>query len=314
MSELKTPGTIHRPRSPWSVGNYWFNPALVEAWGRTWLIIRVGRIPCMLFRCELLADFELGPPLPLFGLSGPGFVAEDPRAVFVDGRTLVYYVGVTGPGQCVIVRAKLDEAGTVGELTRMSYDDQTPVRQVERVLGIDMQKNWVPFIQDRREFCVYSHAPFTILEHRDGQTRLHHKGPAIKWPYGEIRGGAPPVWVADKGLWYSWFHSSRIEPADDDQPVSVYYAGCLTFDATFCPMSITAEPVLAGDRNSYVSPWHAQRRMSAVFPCGALLRDDSWLLSYGFLDSETRLAEIPFAEIEARLVPIEAAEERKVVA
>ena len=41
-----------------------------------------------------------------------------------------------------------------------------------------------------------------------------------------------------------------------------------------------------------------------VFPCGAMLRDGQWIISYGYHDYECRLALFAADDIERRLIPL----------
>ena len=56
---------------------------------------------------------------------------------------------------------------------------------------------------------------------------------------------------------------------------------------------MTPEPVLSGNPQQYTEPWNPGGRISACFPCGALVRGDSWLVSYGWLDSECGSPKFP---------------------
>ena len=67
---------------------------------------------------------------------------------------------------------------------------------------------------------------------------------------------------------------------------------------------MTCEPIMGGHADCYTQPWDPGH-IAACFPCGAIRRGDNFLVSYGWLDAETRIAEIPIAEIDARLEPFE---------
>jgi len=308
-SELFLPGTVHKLRYPLGGGQYWLNPALVEAWGRTWLIPRVGRRPCMAWRLEVFPDFRLGRPLPLFGMSSSQIVAEDPRAIFdpVTDRIVTYYVGVLGLGHCAIHRAEIAEGGQVlnrEQLTWIDPEDAKAYRAVQRAMGNGQEKNWVPFRHEGRELCLYDHAPFTVLELSKENTlrriRLVHKGRGVHWDYGEIRGGAPPF----RGdLWWSVFHSSRPEPGPGGKPCKVYYAGVLAFNDDFEPVAMTPEPIMGASVDGFGYPWgpNDAESVAACFPCGAIVRGENLLVSYGWLDAECRIAEIPLSAISERM-------------
>jgi hypothetical protein len=321
MSELNVPGRVLVPRNPFPHNTYWLNAGIVEAWQKTWCFARAGRGNCMIFRLEMDAAGQVHSPHPLFGLSDPHLKAEDPRAIYdpLRDRIVLYYAGILGPGHCAIFRAEIDQAGKVHGREQLRYlDDGQGVRVVQRAFAVDEQKNWAPFIADGRELCIYHHAPWTILERTSEGMRLAHKGPSISWDYGEIRGGAPPVKVGD--VFYSIFHSARFDrDPDTGKESKVYYAGCLAFTDDFGLAAITPEPILAGNVAEGNWPWTAPGigvAVSACFPCGAIVRGENLLVSYGWLDQEVRLAEIPIAELRERMVepePVALGARRRIV-
>ena len=310
-SELLLPGRVAKlpcPIGPGADAGYWFNPGLVEAWGKTWLVPRCNRQPSFLGIAELDEHLRPGTLRPLFQLSD-ACIAEDPRAIFDGRNVIIYYVGIDHARNpnCSMFRAVVNERLEVTEQQRLLFvDPWESHRAVLAAFGISQQKNWTPFLQDGREFCIYSHSPLTILERTAaGQMTLAYRTPCgLHWPYGSIRGGTPPVW--HDGHWYEWFHSSRLEfPDGPKSQVNVYHVGVLVFDREFRPLAMTAEPLLSGRASQYTEPWNPGGRISACFPCGAVVRGDEWLVSYGWLDSEVRIAEIPLAEVDAALDRIE---------
>ena len=309
MNELKMPGRVIQPRNPWGGGHYWLNAAIVEAWGKTLLISRVGRVPAMLCVHEL--DADLNPVLTrhLFGCSSSNIIAEDPRAVYnpATDRVEIWYVGIhrdTYPS-CRIYRAEMDQNYRIHNRQQLIYDALGPFEAVRAALGdIIQEKNWMPFKgQDGEWLCIYNHEPFTVLRvSSQASCSLHHTGPRVGWEYGGIRGGAAPL--RHEGLWWHFFHSSQYEgPPDPKWPAKVYYVGCYVFDDDLCVRAITREPILAGRLDQCTCPWDPQGKISACFPCGAILRKDTFLVSYGWLDAEVRLAEIPIAALKERMTP-----------
>ena len=273
---------------------------------------------------ELGADLEVTCTHHLFGCSGPNIVAEDPRAVWNPDTGLleIWYVGIhrdTYPS-CRIYRAELDCRYRVVSRQQLRYQPPRPetltnaeeaFKAIRRDVGrIVQEKNWMPFRAVNPEgkpewLCIYSHEPLQVLRlGQDGQMSLVTMGPTLHWGYGGIRGGAPPVW--HDGRWWHFFHSSRIERPGPSQ-AKVYYVGCYTFGADG-PLAITPEPILGGSVDCFTTPWDPGR-ISACFPCGAIVRDPqagapNFLISYGWLDAETRIAEIPITEIASRLRPL----------
>ncbi len=306
--ELLIPGRIIRPRNPWGGGHYWLNASIVESWGKTLLVSRVGRIPAMLACHELDGDFHPKKTVLLFGCSASDVMAEDPRAVYdpESDSVRIWYCGIHQGKRypaCSIFTARMDQGYRITEKKCERYDAPTAFESIRQSYsGIIQQKNWVPFRQDGRWLCIYGHEPLTILEKFDGGMRLHHQSDPVGWGFGAIRGGCPPVW--HDGRWWHFFHSSVEMFRDSGDIGKVYYVGCYTFDRKFEILGMTREPLMAGDKANCSAPWGPVCRISAVFPCGAIVRGDNWIISYGFLDQEVRIAQIPISEVEGRLFPL----------
>jgi predicted GH43/DUF377 family glycosyl hydrolase len=302
VNELRTPGRVVTVPCQFGPGHYWFNPALVEQWGRTWFIPRMGRLPAMLGMCEIDERLHAGPVMHLWGCSDSNVIAEDPRAIAVGDSIRVWYVGIHADRNpsCSMFSATIDANGTATGRRVLRHEATDTISAIKLATAkVVQQKNWVPFIVDGRQLCVYSHQPFTILEDIGNKMSSVHTGKMVAWDYGEIRGGAPPV--RHDGLWWHWFHSSRVE-SDGKFDVLVYYVGVYAFDDSFQIQKITPEPVMAGSAFCYSQPWDMNGRVSAVFPCGALIRGGNWLVSYGYLDTEARIAEIPLEAVEERMI------------
>lgn len=306
MRELLIPGEIFRPKFPWgpgSDGGYWLNPGIAKIWGKTIIVYRLNRMPSVLVLSVLGDDLEVVESRHLFELSANGVIPEDPR-LFVDGDRLgVFFVGIYDNPSCAMYRAEIDSTYQVMSKKRMAYNDGSPERMFIRAYtGVVQQKNWVPFFHDGKLLSIYDHAPFTIITHDGSEAALHHAGPNLRWRYGAIRGGAPPV--KRDGLWYSFFHSSTEHRAKDGRPVKVYYVGCYSFDDNFEIKAMTPEPIMAGHPDCYSDPWAFNCHLSAVFPCGVLSDDAGWLLSYGYLDAHVRFARIRHDDILSRMQPV----------
>ncbi len=339
MSELLIPGRVIIPRNPWGGGHYWMNAAIVEAWGKTLLVSRVGRVPAMLAVHELDGQLQPTRTPHLFGCSSNNIVAEDPRAVYDlrSDRVHIWYVGILRDRypSCLIFRAEMDRHYAIHSRQALHYAPLPGPFELIRaeVGGVRQEKNWMPFRGGRggkgeREkgsggdetislspspplplspspwLCIYHHEPFTVLKiDAGGKAKRFHTGPCLRWEWGGIRGGAAPVW--HDGRWWHFFHSSRFEGEPEPKyPPKVYYVGCYTFDDDLKLLGMTRQPILAGSLAHCSTPWDPQGKISACFPCGAIVRGDKFLVSYGWLDAEVRIAEVPITEIQSRLGPI----------
>jgi predicted GH43/DUF377 family glycosyl hydrolase len=284
LNELLVKGKIHKPRNPYP--DQWaFNPGMVEIWGRTLIVYRVGRQPSIFAVSELDKHYQPTRSEFLFDFCSQDHVPEDPRLIAIGDHLYLLYAGVKPDfaGQCWMYWAELGRDYKVISRHRCEYEPRCS------------EKNWVPFVNQKgMVVCIYNHYPFTILKY-GRPWRLHHAHEVEwGWQYGEIRGGANPV--KHNGLWYHIFHSNQ-----QHGKVKVYYVGAYVFDDNYNIRAITREPIMSGNVKDWSNPWNGNGGISAVFPCGAIVRDDRFVISYGYLDSECRIAEIPTTEIDKRL-------------
>jgi predicted GH43/DUF377 family glycosyl hydrolase len=286
MRELCLPGRVDRVQPP--LDTHCFNGGLVEAWGKIFTVYRVNQRPTLLAISELDPD-DLHPLRTrlLWDFCDPVLMPEDPR-VILQGREL--YVMFAGVHAIDLSRATMCAGGVDADL-RITWISPCWFNFAQ-----PCEKNWTPFLHAGRLHCIYDTNPFTVLRFESGAWRQTHvREMPLHWRYGDMRGGAPPVW--HRGRWYCFFHSSRVE----GNSVKVYYAGCYVLDRDWNLLTIGSEPILAGSAGVASKPCWTDAGVSAVFPCGAVHRGTDWLLSYGYLDEELRIATIADVELDAAL-------------
>lgn len=296
-----------------------FNPTLVELppsqGGGRLAIIRRDRCPPQPGRgtlWTLRVDDALRPvsaPRPLVGRG------EDPRAVVIGDRLLVFY--------CVIDRDERDAvSGSTMVLAEFDLQHGEPVLRRQFALPKNplkllrpedrhaaWEKNWVPFVIDEgRVGLVYSHDPWHVIElsvAADSDERRfvgHHSGPALKWRHGHVRGGTTPLpWGPDR--WISFFHASEVVGSR-----KMYTVGACTFDrqAPFAPRSITREPLVVAPYHSGAHRFGWAFAGSVVFPLGAMATPQGHRLLCGLDDGEIGSFDIRSGELQERLDPIDA--------
>ena len=276
---------IHKLNNPTGNGTHWLNAGMVEAWGKTYLVYRVNRAPSILALATLDDKYQATQERLLFELGSGEYVAEDPRLVFHDGVIYCLYAAIGNRGGSHMRLATIDESMNINNY---------PCHY--RTLDYH-EKNWVPFTVYNQLYCIYSHSPFRILKHKGGgewvdvNEKQWGTFPSLAWEYGEIRGGASPVW--NYGLYWHFFHSSTMVGQ-----VKVYFVGAYTFTPDWKITAMTPEPIMGGSPATYSEPWTPNGKISACFPCGCIRKQNGWLISYGWLDSEVRLVEIDDSEIE----------------
>lgn len=162
------------------------------------------------------------------------------------------------------------------------------------------EKNWLWWLHEGKLHILYKADPWMIVGF--GNTWTDHKEyvwsvGGVKWPWGVIRGGTNPVRVGD---YYYTFHHSSLPWRGRYRR---YYAGCLAFDAEppFRPRMITKEPLLMGSQNDV---W-TQRKPLVVFPCGAVHKDNTWLVSMGVNDMKAAWMEIDHDHLLSMMVSVD---------
>lgn len=225
---------------------------------------------------------------------------EDPRALIgPDGSTMVVFANWCH-GKPWHVRQSL---------VRLDHSWRRALAAVEPHYGgthslpdraKSPEKNWMPFYVDSTMHLVYSINPHVVFSvDASGRVLGQHKQRqvALPWPYGELRGGTPPIRVGDEYL--AFFHSSTIW-----QPhLRRYYMGAYTFDAQppFTIRRITVEPLLTGSEKDA----RANSGPLVIFPCGAKFSDSTWLVTFGVNDEACGWIKIPHADLNKKLKMID---------
>lgn len=217
---------------------------------------------------------------------------EDPRVIWHNGQFWVSYCSWTrsGPYSAKQVFASFDSSWTFQRTIRPQYGKNL-------LTDTGIEKNWIWFNHDGAWYFVYQFYPHIVVRMGNEMPVNEFKtDQKPKWDYGEIRGGTPPVRVGDEYI--SFFHSSL--PWKNRQ--KRYYAGAYAFEAKapFRITRMTSEPLLAGsdkDSRTLGGP-------PVIFPCGALLEKDKWLVSFGVNDETCGWIKIPTKDLEKRLCSI----------
>lgn len=212
---------------------------------------------------------------------------EDPRLFVFRDRLHVSYVGVEGPN------------GPTSVLYACLTDDL----QVERIYYPHLsarqpwEKSWAFFEADGGLKAVYHPVEHRIVSIDGDRAEMECQSETPRpWIGGEPRGGASPVRVGNR--FYHWFHS-RTGP--DESPVYEY--SLYTFSAVppFRPLQIAPKPIVIADHNT--KP--ADQYCDVVFPCGAEIVGDDWIVSLGVHDRHVELHRFTRSAVEGLLVNVE---------
>lgn len=270
-----------------------FNCSLIEHRGELLMAYRAGwfnsRIWIVQFdhRYQPVANIPVNINHPLAFNS-----SEDPRLFSHDGNLWLAFCGAVPTNEGVQANqllARLDDGLQVAEYIAPLYSRRT----------YPMEKNWTYFAQEGKLHCIYSINPHRILRlDGDRANDVSETAAIFPWAGGLLRGGACPVRRGDE--YYVFFHGAKDAVAGGDR---LYTMGAYTFDVNppFAVKRITPFPILVPTEKE--KP--AGLRAKVVFPCGALVRNDEWIVSYGLHDTFCELAFFGLDKLESALQPVE---------
>lgn len=266
-----------------------FNCGLTVWKGKLLLASRLGWTRATCHISELGADFQPITTTPL-NITHPNghLAAEDPRIFVYAGQLHLSTISF----EMINHRIKIHQF-----LVRLSDSLEVDDVWIPRYqFRNENEKNWQFFQHEGELLSVYSIQPHTVLRHRAGfaERIAETPGPATI-PAVRLRGGAPPFRVGNE--YYHFFHSWERQGE-----MYFYTMGVYTFESRwpFEVKRIGPRSLISCHPNE--TPWQGDKFV--VFPCGAVLRNGEWLISYGYQDRECRLATFDFEQIEKQLLPI----------
>lgn len=293
----------------------YFNAGLVERPDGLWLLVRRADMGVMngfgLNSIVALKLDETGTK-PISGkvLEWPGAQAgqqfEDPRGIYVDHMGQVAVSACTfqwfGEGAnpswsgAIQVLGFFDQDWNCKVMHYVPFD--TNATELKTVAKENYQKNWLFWHRNGRLHLLYQSEPWTVatFDNHWIDRRMVHVGAALKWPYGTIRGGTPPVEI--DGQLVTFFHSST--PWFDRW--RRYHMGAIAFnpEPPFQPIAMTPEPLISGTTATHWAP----RKPACIFPVGAVIRSSEILISAGVNDLRSCYFLAPIESITQRLRPI----------
>lgn len=271
-----------------------WNCGMIRYKGRLWLSIRyhLGQehaSRCATSLCPIdKATFQ--PTALAQHLNLPATVGdehfEDARLFMFKGEPYISWTQMTGyrPGvdyQCHIRYARLKLLGNRWLIEESFYP------QYGRNNGSGKEKNWVFFERDKKLYCVYQDtSSHKVIQVEGERIVAEFDTEPAKWPWGPIRGGAPPVPFGD-GKMLHVFHSSL--PTEEPPNYVRYYAGAYVFEdkPPFRILSITGKPIIAGseeDGHGFDPRYSDGWKPYIPFPCGCVPDGDDFLVSFGVND------------------------------
>lgn len=303
------------PHEPLKFGVCHFNPSIESIDGRKLLFTRRLRYRYSkgpkidLEAFSDLSIWEIGEGKQLSFVASPKHASsvsmdhwEDPRTIQIDGKIHVSFAAWNGaawktlnhPIHQVIASLECDFS-ELHNPNSVAYGKNGP----ERTKNMGHEKNWTWFIHAGQLYMIYMICPHEVVMIESGWKageQMVGKDWSYRWPYGIPRGGSNPMLVGDR--FFGFFHS-RHEPSD--KPFR-YYMGAYSFPAKlpFEVDRVTTKPILTGSRQDP----HIMNGPPCIFPGGAILEDQKWLVVFGVNDENCGWIEIPHRDLEERMVAV----------
>lgn len=296
-------------------GNWeYFNPSIVERPDGIWLIVRraephpqgfhFGQNYIWAFKMDDDAKTpQMGIRLKWMNHE-PSQQFEDPRGFYhprinqtiIGACTFIWYPTQpwTGAHQCI---GSFDDKWVC---QKMDYPiiggNPGIIKRIEK--PENYEKNWVWWLQNEQLHLLYKSQPWMVAQFgntwRDVTYWKQEEG--ARWAYGDVRGGTTPVQV---GKYYFTFHHSSLPWKGRWRR---YYAGAIAYESKppYRPMLITTDPLLTGSQND---KWEYGKPL-VVFPCGALFKNDQWLVTLGVNDMRAAWMTLSHDKLMERMRPI----------
>lgn len=311
LPDTSTPSVVNQ--TPWPCGYYnfpkrykvqYFNPGLVDWQSNRWLVTRrrrhavtPGKNDISFWRIspnnELISEHPL--KIPTIRIDEHW---EDPRAINVNGQLWVsysnFYTRCNWVHQGIVRVNKLLQAS---DICHPVYGDNG--RSIHDNIG--HEKNWLWFVdQEGQMRMVYAVWPHTVVKFDQTGYANETKGKGFRWTKGAVRGGTPPVFVESDNLYWTFFHSSvELGPTP---PRRRYFMGAYAFEPEppFRIVLRTSKPLLTGSEKDPREP----SAPLCVFPCGALLDNVTWTVTFGVNDCACAWIKIPHEELRKLCIKV----------
>lgn len=172
-----------------------------------------------------------------------------------------------------------------------------------------IEKNWT-FFGDGPFYAIYSIEPHCVMEFSfEGENEIKfHPTVVVNWnnngrsdSYGDLRGGAIPQRLGS--YYYNFCHSVYGVPGSYMYAPAVYR---FEADYPFGPKDVSLKPLnLVNPFGFNDSPDRLNPAVKQVlYPCGAVFKDDKWIISYGVNDEYSIITEISESEVDAVFSPV----------
>ncbi len=273
--------------NPMALHPFGYNPSIIRHNGRLLMAYRYHpgnnlstRLAMAEFdgRWNVVKNMEIETP-------GAGQSTEDPRLFTFQGQLWMSWVDADFPSPAPTAVVKIGRVEQISATWNIA-----DARQLDYGTnnGSSIEKNWLFWEHDGELVCLWKVVLDKQLVHYDGR---QWPSPAPHWPYGEIRGGTSPLPYQGKLL--RFFHSSL----DFELPPTQrrYFMGAALMEAEppFATVAVSKSPIVIGSELDDLSETERSKclayKQKVVFPAGAIIHEDGWVVSVGINDSECAL-------------------------
>jgi len=213
-------------------------------------------------------------------LEGATGTLDDPRLFMRGGVPWVCWIDSTYPADkiiCVVKYAPLENLAAA--------------QQVRPPIPGEIEKNHLPLVLPDGMYFIYRSYPEQIVlkETPSGPFQAVASN-GFRWPWGEPRGGTPPLPYEGKLL--RFFHSSR-----DSEPKPYfrrYFVGAAIMNSTppYETIAVSKRPIVYGSElpEAPLGKHHFKAQVAICF--GAIARDKEWWVSLGINDSGIEIVRV----------------------
>jgi len=280
---------LWKKRLPIKTNPIVLNNAIIEYRGRMCMAYRNGWGGAKLRMCVLNHKYDIieNVPIEMPRSRWNSVGCEDPRLFIYQDKLHIAFTGVE------------PNNGIVTHVMYARLNDRFQVEQVflPHFSGRSLwEKNWSFFEHGDRLYCEYSCNPRIILEVVDDEAKVAYADPSGHKSIGTIRGGASPH------LWRNEFYCFD-HRVFRHQGRKWYMIGVHTFEnqPPFHLARSAELPVLVPDEHERPGAGPP----SVVYPCGVVMRNNQWVVSYGNYDTWCELAAFDVNQVEKMLQPVD---------
>lgn len=263
-----------------------YNPSICEHGGELVMAYRYHSDSTLSTKIGFAALEESGVVKSNRPLAIEGKSVEDPK-LFVDNSTLrMSWVESRFPDElkATVKCGRFDNGELFGiEQPQLGKNDWTGV-----------EKNWVFFKHDAWIWVIYectTHAVYRLSDNWNYTGSYHSEDHTLRWPYGAIKGGTPPVEYDGKLL--RFFHATLDNEFTPNR--RRYYIGAYLMEPEppFTVVRVSRKPIIYGSEVCDVKQRDCFHfKQNVVFPSGIVVRDGCWLVSLGANDCQSVIAKV----------------------